>query len=123
MVVGVLLELVAAQAVHVYGGKDVDGKVMRYAENALFLCRQSSFQPGKDYVEAATKLERWLPLWAGLKMAQKVDGVNQSNLASDLREEAEKLEAPINEAKAQVEGQANGKPRRCLNMYNEVESL
>ena len=123
MVVGVLLELAAARALHMNGAQDVDGKVMRYAENSLALCRQSSFQPGKDFIEAATKLERWLPLWAGLKMAQQVDGVRQIKLASDLREQAEKLEGPINEAKAQVEEQAGGKPRRCLNMYNEVGSL
>jgi hypothetical protein len=49
--------------------------------------------------------------------------VRQSNLASNLREQAEKLEVAINEAKKQVEEQAAGKPRRCLNMYIEVSSL
>jgi hypothetical protein len=123
IVVGVLLELAAARALHMNGGKDVDGKVVRYAKNALVVCRQSSFQPGKDHIEAATGLERRLPLWNGLKMAQKVDGVQQSRLASDLREQAEKLDGAINKAKAQVEEQAKGKPRRCLNMYSEVGSF
>jgi hypothetical protein len=123
MVIGVLLELAAARALHANAGKDVDGKVVRYAQNARVLCKQTSFQPGKDHVEAATMLERSLPLWAGLKMAQKVDEVQQGTLASDLREQAGRLERVINEAKLQVEEQAKGKPRRCINIYNEVSSL
>jgi hypothetical protein len=123
MVIGVLLELAAARVLHSNEGKDVDGKVVRYAENALILCQQTSFEPGKDHVEAAKRLERWLPLWAGLKMAQKVDEVQQGILASNLREQAEKLECLIHEAKAQIEEEAKGKPRRCLNMYNEVGSV
>jgi hypothetical protein len=123
MVIGVLLELAAARALHVNGGKDVDGEVVRYAKNALILCGQSSFEPGQDHIEAVIRLERWLPLWAGLKMAQKVDGVQQGTLASNLREQAGKLDRLIKEAKAQVEEQAKGKPRRCLIMYDEVGSL
>ena len=123
MVIGVLLELATVRATHINAGKDVDGKVIRYTKNALVLCQQCLVQPAKDHIEAARGLERWLPLWAGLKMAQKVDTVRQSNLASTLQEQAEKLEVAINEAKTQVEQQAAGKPRRCLNMYNEVSSL
>ena len=122
VVIGVLLELAAARALHMNGGKDVDGKVIRYAENALLLCQKGSSEPGKDHIEAATKLERWLPLWAGLNMAQKVDEVQQGTLAGSLKEQAERLGVVINEAKAQVEEQAMGKPRRCLNMYNELGS-
>ena len=123
MVIGVLLELAAARATHINAGKDVDGKVIRYAKNALVLCQQSLVQSAKNHIEAARGLERWLPLWAGFKVAQNVDTVRQSNLASSLRDQAEKLEVAINEAKTQVEEQAVGKPRRCLNMYNEVSSL
>jgi len=123
IVIGVLLELAAARALHMNDAKDVGGRVKRYAENALLLCRQNSFQPGKDHIEAAKELERWLPMWAGLKMAARVECAGQSGLSSDLREEAEKLQGPIEEAKSQVEQEAAGKPRRCLNMYNEVSSL
>lgn len=123
MVIGVLLELATARATHINAGKDVDGKVIRYVKNALVLCEHSLVRSAKDHIEAARKLERWLPLWAGLKMAQKVDTVRQSSLASNVREQAERLEVAINEAKKQVEEQAAGKPRRCLNMYNEVSSL
>lgn len=123
IVIGVLLELAAARALHANVGKDVDGKVVRYAQNALVVCEKTSFQPGEDHVEAGTMLERSLPLWAGLKMAQKVDEMQQGTLASNLREQAEKLERVINKAKVQVEEQAKGKPRRCINIYNEVSAL
>ena len=123
VVIGVLLELATARALHVNEGKDVDGKVIRYAEIALALYRQCSFQPGNDHIAAARMLENWLPMWAGLKMAQKVDGLKGSKVANDLREQAEKLQGPIKEAKARVEEQAEGKSRRSLNMYNEVADL
>lgn len=123
IVIGVLLELAAARALHANAGKDVDGKVVRYAQNALVVCEKASFQPGEDHVEAGTMLERSLPLWAGLKMAQKVDEMQQGTLASNLREQAEKLERVINKAKVQVEEQAKGKPRRCISIYNEVIAL
>ena len=123
MVIGVLLELAAARALDANEGKDVDGKVIRYAQNALVLCERTSFEPGKDRIEAASMLERSLPLWVGLKMAQKVDEIQQGTLASNLREQAGRLERAINEAKGRVEEQAKGKPRRCINMYNEASSV
>ena len=128
VVIGVLLELAAARALQTTAVNNIDRKaierkVMRLVEDAVVLCRQNTFQPAVDHLAAATMLEKWLPMLGGFKMAQKIAGIKQMTMASDLRERAQKLQEFIDEAKLLVEEQAQGKPRRCLNMYNEVASL
>ncbi len=121
-VVGVLLELEAARAIHVDGAEDVDRKVTRYAQNAVLLCEAAEFQVSNDYGYAAKKLERWIPLRAGLKMASSMPSIkNNTSLAGKISQQAKRIDGVVGKAKAQVEEQAGGKPRRCLNMLKEIE--
>ena len=122
-VMGVLMELAAGRALHVDGGKDVHGKILNYARKTLAMCEPESFIPGNQVYDATHDLERWLPLWAGVKMALKIDNVDQSDLASALRDQLGRLDNGVNKARDTVVKDADGKPRRCLKMYDQLKSI
>ena len=118
MVVGVLLELSAARVLHsseaVEHEKD---KVKSYAAKALALPTNLSL--GKS-AETRVQMERWIPLWNGLKMAMKIDEVSQSGLAEKLRNMISNLEGSINKARTTLIDEAKGRPRRPLIMYEDL---
>lgn len=120
-VVGVLLELTAAQALHRNDGKDIDGKVMRNLRNLLALSRSASFQPGGTGL--TRRLEGWLPLRAGLRMALKVEGIQQSDQRKDAQDQLKTLDDVVNKIQYLIEKQAGGKPRRALSMLKDLEAM
>ena len=122
-VVGVLLELAAARKIHQDGAQDVDGKITRYAKNAVLVCEKGEFHISDNYADTAKRLERWIPLRAGLKMVSTMPSIQDSDLTRRISEQLKKLDDVVGEAKAQVEEQAGAKPRRCLNMLKEIEAM
>ena len=122
-VVGVLLELAAAREIHRDCGEDLNGKVTRYARNVVLLCEKANIQVSNDWRNTARRLERWIPLRAGLKMASDIPSIKKSDLAKKIAEQITRIDDAMEKAKAQVEEQAAGKPKRCLNMLKEIEAM
>jgi len=137
-VIGVLLELAAATAVNLNAGKDVDGKVAGYVTKMLAIHKTAAaaavavpFELSET--EPTTRqIENWLPLWNGIKLALQVDsntgtgiigtkGASLSQADDDsLRSMLLGLDRAVQNARKKVVAEANGKPRRCLSMYEEL---
>jgi len=85
-VIGVVLELAGAKAVRHHGGKDVDGKVLVYAQRLMANLERGikeEVEDGRVVAHADYELARWIPVLNGLRLAQKVLGKSmpQADLA------------------------------------------
>jgi hypothetical protein len=119
-VVGTLLELTAAKALKIDNGKDVEGKVTSYATKLLALWK---YRPVKVTDRSERELEGWVPLLHGMRLALKVDGISSGEMGSLLKSRLEELEKAAQEIRTQVIEAANGKPRRCLQMYDNLPNV
>ena len=128
---GVLLELACARAKSVLGGKGEDGVVQDYATKAVVISQQASYEVLEDGYEMSKRLQRWLPLWAGMKLAVKmgVDVGSAGNSELDRLDDAVTKAIGTLEAKPQDKGQAEGekapetKQRRWRIMYDQLKAL
>jgi len=98
---GILLELAAIRASKYQDGKDVDGKVEKYATDLLasprdFHVRRQNKSGGENFW-----LSTNVPVVHGSKLAQAVLGVT-SELSSRLKTLGEELEPLLSKAKVQV---------------------
>ncbi|KAK5167309.1 hypothetical protein LTR04_007288 [Oleoguttula sp. CCFEE 6159] len=73
-VIGFLLELAAVRAYKHTGGKDVDGKVKKYAERLLAALPAPSETSEAREEMPFGQVEAYVPVWQGLKFANKVLG-------------------------------------------------
>lgn len=129
-VLGIMLELRAATATHadpdhpqLEGGLALE-TVPKAASKVMALWPHQDITVDADPVKARLQLEKWLPLWAGMKLALKVDDVKQSTtLSRQLQQAVHKLSQSIEQAREKVEQASQGRPRRCLHMWNDVKDL
>lgn len=130
-VLGVLLEMAAAKAQNTAGGKDIDGKVASYVIKSLALTHdgvQDSVLTLTDREGSAAELdsssrhlENLLPLWNGLKLASQVDGITESKIGAELSARLQTVEQEVQAAAEKVKRLASGKPRRALQMYEQLQ--
>ncbi len=138
VVVGVLLELAAAKAVHQHAGKDPDGRVASYIAKSLALLDGYEFEAltlegPRTSSEADLKkhtlyrrgkhLVRTIPLWHGMKLASKVEGAVQPEVAKGFEERLRSLEMDIRTAEAECRAAEQHRPTKALQMFDQVLSL
>jgi hypothetical protein len=122
-VLGVMLELRAAQPDHTKGAEVTFGRLSKTASQILAIWPQQDLTVKEDPGLARVQMERWLPLWAGMKLALKANGLQVVQPRGKLEDAHEKLTRSIEEARSRVEEAAQGRSRRCLHMYNDVKDL
>ena len=120
-VLGVMLELRAAHA-DMEVGDVVGSSLPKAAARVMAQWPQEDLTVQEDSVLARMQLERWLPLWAGMKLTIKAKSLEEK-LRSDIKNALGPLTKAIHEAKQKVETASQGRPRRCLHMYNDVKDL
>jgi hypothetical protein len=123
-VLGVLLEIAAARSVRFSGAVDTDGKVARYAEKTLAICKDDTFDVSEETLVMEGQLLSWLPLWSGMRLAMKMEEVAQSSTGQSMQKALGELEhsvSRIREAIQQKVQKDQGKQKRCLAMYQELQ--
>ena len=126
-VLGVLLELTAAKAVLSLSRADpaTNSKVVDYAKKASTLLDldEGYLRLSEQKERVPLQLQAWLPLWAGMKLALQVPGMDSSDVGRALKRQLGGVTGAVAEAKQRVEREADGKPRRSLKMYEELKSI
>ncbi|KAF9891262.1 hypothetical protein FE257_004826 [Aspergillus nanangensis] len=92
-VVGTLLELSAARALNVFGGKDETGDVRLYAGRLLGTWGAGTFDSeAKDWVNIDRMLQENVPIYNGMKLALQVNGIsNDKTIAPALKTRVNEL--------------------------------
>jgi hypothetical protein len=119
-VLGVLLELKAAQA---EAGATTFGTLPKIASKILALWTKQDLTVNETPTRARIQLERWLPLWAGMKLALKNKRLEDPKMISEMTKARDALTSSINKARKIVKTASQGRPRRCLHMYDDVKGL
>lgn len=83
-VVGVLLQLQAANTAALGGGREETEKLQKYVKILLAVWDHTEFGRPKDWNDANLKLMMWTPLWLGMKTARQVLG-NGTEMGEKLR--------------------------------------
>ena len=139
-VLGVLLELAAAKAVHVDAGKDQDSRVASYVAKVLALFDDRELKPWdfsdseaqtlrekelKNYSLHRTGkyLVRRIPLWHGMKLASKVNGAIQPEVAKEFNERLRSLETNVRKAEAECREAVQHQPKKALIMFDQLQLL
>lgn len=120
--IGVLLELSAARAIDAFEGKDQGGKVLNYAEKVLATWSEGDFEVEPELPsEANRKLEMFVPLLNGMRLALQVKELTSKDLQGRLRDRMKVLEEAIEKARGVVSpGPFGEKPRRGLILYYDL---
>lgn len=121
-VLGIMLELRAAQAAEELGDL-IFGTVPKAAARVMAKWPQEDLTISEDAGLARIQLERWLPLWAGMKLAIKAKSLEDPKLRSDVKQALQALTKAVEQARTKVETASQGRPRRCLHMYNDLKDL
>ena len=122
-VLGIMLELRAAQP---DAAKDQDVTLFQVegtASTIMALWPQQDLTVNENSHLVRSQLEGWLPLWAGMKLALDGKSLKDSKLRSELEQARDALTKSIDQAREKVEQAAEGKPRRCLQMYSDLKGL
>lgn len=122
-VLGIMLELRAAQADLPSGGDIIIGTVAKAASKVMVMWPQQDLTVNEDPAEARKQLEKWLPLWAGMKLALKGKNLQDVKLRRELADARDALAKSVQQASTKVEMAALGRARRCLHMYNDLKDL
>jgi hypothetical protein len=121
-VLGVMLELLAAQADEKVGDI-IFGTIPKAASKIMAKWPQQDLTINENPGLARLQMERWLPLWAGMKLAINAKSLEDPKLRSDVKQALQALTKAVEEAKVKVETASQGRPRRCLHMYNDLKDL
>ncbi|KAL9110718.1 MAG: hypothetical protein Q9227_004710 [Pyrenula ochraceoflavens] len=118
--IGLLLELSAAQAINDFAGKDSSGKVQNYASKVLAVWPNGNWetpQPG-DPFSRAQSLENWVPLFHGLRLAERVEV--DGGLKERVREKRGELGELVGRVREEVRRDSEGREtkRRAELMFD-----
>lgn len=120
-IVGVMVQLEAAEALLVGEGKDEGARLENLVEILLGCYAEGDLNFAQmSWVDANRKLMMWAPVWHGMKLARKVLG-ETSKYGKVLGEKMDYLESAFTEA-SDVMAQAKQDEglRRGLKMYNNL---
>lgn len=120
-VLGIMLELQAAQADHPTTDIALSG-LDTTASKILALFPHEDLTVNEDPVQVRIQLERLLPLWAGMKLATKKNRL-QAPLRMQMSKHLDALTQFVERAREKVDAASQGRPRRCLHMYNDLKGL
>ncbi len=122
-VLAVMLELRAARADRPEEADITFGVVTKTASKVMALWPQQDLHVSENAGLARVQLEKWLPLWAGMKFAMTGKSVQDAKLRNELSNAHKALSKSVEQARTRVEEASSGRPRRCLHMYNDVKDL
>jgi hypothetical protein len=122
-VLGIMLELRATRADQPEEQNVTFGTVTKTASKVMAIWPQLDLKVDENPVPARLQLERWLPLWSGMKLALKAKDLQESNLHGEVREAYDALTKSVEQATALVEAASLGRSRRCLHMYNDLKNV
>jgi hypothetical protein len=136
MVVGVLLELAAARAIHLHAGEDVDGKVHSYITKTIAMLEagfpELVLPSSSEETYTATRVRNsmigeylrvYAPLWGGMKLASGVKGAVTPEKKRLFQDQMKALSDKLESAAAQPREGQTAFPRRGLQIYDQVKSL
>ena len=115
LVMATYLELNAATALE--SGQDANDKAHALVTRLLALWRTAPPQP-MHRIER--EMERDIIILHAMQLASKVQSVATADIATDLRLKMREMEKNVMDIKKKVSAAANGKLRRCLNMYEAI---
>ncbi|EXJ93570.1 hypothetical protein A1O1_01962 [Capronia coronata CBS 617.96] len=127
LVASVLTELVAAKTVN--GSESDAEKVASYALKMLHLAKESQVNsakppPGASKIEIRALennvLEGLLPMQNAIKLALELDSVKKAPLGKQLAARLKKVTNTIEESVKILRENADGQPRRGLEMYDQL---
>lgn len=111
-IIAVVLELAAMRASRHTGGKDVDGKVLMYAERLMPNLEGAAEEDiGQEVARNDYEVLRWLPVLNGLELAQKVLGEQMPAKQTATRKIAQ-LRTKLSAAKNAIEAASVGTGRK-----------
>lgn len=115
-VIGVLLELSAARALKVNGGKDEGREVHAYAQRLMGSWNRGNFSSEvKDWVNVDLMLQENMPIYNGMKLALQVHGIsNDKSVAPSLKTRINELGILIANQKKLAPEKAKQQPTRGL---------
>ncbi|KAI5302752.1 hypothetical protein KEM55_000908, partial [Ascosphaera atra] len=123
-IIGVFLELSAAVSISAHGSKDFDNNcVLDYAQKVVDTWPLGEFKVPEEWPVANEKLQSYLPLWNGIRLALNVDSVKASSqLTTDLTMCKRELEGIIDESIQKVKDRhdPNQSPRIGILMASEL---
>ncbi len=122
IVLGIVLELQAAQAGHPIRGIGFD-QLDTTASKILTIFPGEDLTVNEDPIQNRIQLEKLLPLWAGMKLALKKKRLQAPTLWTQLRKNLDVLTKFVERAREQAAAASQGRSRRCLHMYNDLEDL
>ena len=122
-IVGVMLQLHAAKAVMLQARQDTQGKVVEYTQRLLALWGKLDFSFDPDPPHGADKLLEWIPIWHGMKMAQKISGMT-IKMRDELGIRIKEIETAIDNALNIIrQSQGDAGFRRGLKLYENISSV
>lgn len=110
LIVGVMVQLHVAKAVKFHGYKDIQKKAVKYTQRLLALWDKLIFPVDCAKIDADNNLQKWAPIWHGMKMARKAPGVNK-----EMREE---LDERLQEVRYALES-----ARKVLRISPKLDSV
>ena len=122
IVLAVLLELAAEEAVHKHDGRDPDQRVTNYANKLLHLegWRPVSDLQGATAAEQNLALVDLIPIQNALQWALKVESIKQSDLGKRLQTELQSLPTLVESTANSLRAAVGNKPRRGLLMFDQL---
>ncbi|ERF74061.1 hypothetical protein EPUS_03876 [Endocarpon pusillum Z07020] len=121
-VLAIMLELQAAQADRPTTNIAFS-RLDTTASKILALFPKEDLTINEDPSQARIQLERLLPLWAGMKLALKKNRLQAPTLRAQMRKDLDALTKFVEEAREKVNAASQGRPRRCLHMYDDLKDL
>ncbi|KAI1952308.1 hypothetical protein LOZ12_000229 [Ophidiomyces ophidiicola] len=98
-IIGILLELEAANTLNTLEGKDVEGRVRSYAEKLISTWRLGNLDIPSKWHEANLRLLNIIPTWHGISLALQVKDIQaNTDLSNSLRSYMSELGGKIEAA-------------------------
>lgn len=107
-IIGIVLELSAARALDVTGGRDDAGEVRFYANLVLSNWLLGDFSVPDNWPEVNERLQEFIPLWRGIQLALQIEEIRGDEPASKL----------LSTRKTELEGKID----RGLGMIRNIDS-
>ncbi|KAI9873785.1 MAG: hypothetical protein M1823_007840 [Watsoniomyces obsoletus] len=120
--------LAAAKAICFDAKKDVDGKVAGYVAKVLALSEAGFDEPLAEGQEKGTArlglvFSNYLPLWHAMKLASRIEGAVSPDVRQIFNKRLQSLEKLVKDAEAKARSGEEGRPRRALQMYDQLKAL
>lgn len=122
VVIAVLLELAAENAVHRQNGEDKDSKVMSYTKSLLQLHHQKVLPDFESLPRNLQNKALWslVPIYNASQWALRIDSVKNSEVGKDLQTQNRELSRIVEKTVSSLREKSEEKPLHGLAMYDQI---